>query len=334
MFLNGNPPKRTAGEEIGNVVTIDQLIAEKIGQDTLLPSMELGTDDMSGTIGGCEFGFSCAYFNSIAWRTPTTPLQMELNPRKAFERMFGDAESSEGRQTRMEYRRSVLDMVMESAKRMTRVVSAPDRVRLSDYLDNLREVERQIQKAEAKAASSPNATAPSGIPDDYDEHLKLMYDIAHLAWQADITRVVTFLTDHELTQRSYSHLGISEGHHSLSHHRGDPARIILHEKIPTYHSRVFARFLGKLRETPDGDGTLLDHVAILYGSGMSDPNVHLKKELPNIVAGGACGAIKGDRHVRVDDKGPHAHANLLVALGRKAGLEIDKIGLSDGVVEL
>ena len=207
-------------------------------------------------------------------------------------------------------------------------------MRLSEYLDNLREVERQIQRAEEKAAASPTATAPTGIPDSYDEHLKLMYRPAHLAWQADITRVFTFMADHELTQRSYNHLGISEGHHSLSHHRNDPERIKTLTKIPTYHAQTFSRFLDKLKATPDGDGSLLDHALILYGCGMSDPNVHLKKNLPNIVVGGAMGRVKGGRHLQYSAEGPHAHGNLLLALAEKAGLEMEAMGLSDGKVDL
>ena len=333
MFLNGAPPKKTESEDVGTEVTVDQLIAGKIGADTVFPSLELGTEDMSGAIGACESGYSCIYFNALAWRTKTTPLPMELNPRVLFERMFGDTGSAAGRLSRMELRRSILDSITFGARRLQTKVGAADRRVLSDYLDNVREVERQIQRAEQQVGSNGDVPeAPAGIPESYDEHLKLMYDLAALALRADVTRVFSFMTSHEGTMRGYPQLGVLEGHHSISHHRDDPERIRQWQRIAAYHAQAFAKFVGTLHSIPDGDGNLLDQTMLLYGSGMSNANPHSKENLPNVIVGGACGRIRGNRHLAYPRLTPHG--NLLVAVAQKAGLDVEKLGLSNGRVDL
>jgi hypothetical protein len=332
-FLNGAPPKKTEGEDVGSDITLDQLIAERIAEDTPFRSLELGTEDMSGSIGACEGGYSCLYFNVLSWRTKTAPLPMELNPRALFERMFGDTGPKQGRPARMQYRRSVLDSITDGAKRLHRLLGPSDRLLVADFLDNIREVELQIQNAEERVGFDPNVPeAPPGIPESYDAHVKLMYDLATLALRADLTRVFTFMVSHEGSQIPYPHVGVTEGHHSVSHHRDDPERMAAWGRIGVYHTELFARFLDTLRSTPDGDGNLLDHSLLLYGSGLSNANVHAKNDLPCIVAGGAGGRLKGNRHMQHARGTPWS--NLLVSLGQKAGLEIDRMGVSNGSISL
>jgi hypothetical protein len=332
-FLNGAPPKRTESENVGSEITIDQLIADRVAGDTPFRSLELGTEDMSGSIGACEGGYSCLYFNVLSWRSKTSPLPMELNPRALFERMFGDTGSADGRLSRMRYRRSVLDSMTDGARRLQKNLGPSDRRLFEDYLENVREVELQIQNAEQRVGSDPNLPeAPAGVPDSYDAHVKVMYDLAVLALRADLTRVFSFMVSHEGSQIPYPHVGVTEGHHSVSHHRDDPERMAAWGKIGTYHAELFSRFLEQLRSTPDGDGNLLDHSLLLYGSGLSNANVHAKNDLPCVVAGGAGGRHHGNRHVRHARGTPWS--NLLVALGRKAGLEVDRLGVSNGSVDL
>ena len=256
MFLNGAPPKKTESEDVGTEITVDQQIAEKIGADTF-PSLELGTEDMSGAIGACESG-QRAFQRSRGGRKRRR-CRWSLNPRALFERMFGDT-ARRGTPFQDELGRSILDSVAFGAKRLQGTVGAADRRVLSDYLDNVREVERQIQRAEQRVATNGDVPeAPAGIPESYDEHLKLMYDLAALALRADVTRVLTFMTSHEGTMRGYPQLGVLEGHHSISHHRDDPERIRQWQKIAAYHAQAFAKFVGTLHSIPDGDGNLLDH---------------------------------------------------------------------------
>jgi len=332
-FLNGAPPKKTEAEDVSCDVTLDQLIADRVAGDSPFRSLELGTEDMSGSIGACEGGYSCIYFSVLSWRTKSTPLPMELNPRALFERMFGDAGSRNGRLARMRYRRSMLDSLSDGAKRLRTALGPQDRQTLSDYLDNIREVEMQIQNAEHRVGSNPDVPeAPSGIPDSYDQHVKLMYDLAVLALRADLTRVFTFMVSHEGSQIPYPNVGVSEGHHSVSHHRNDPDRMEMWGKIGTYHGELFARFLDKLRSVTDGDGTLLDHSMLLYGSGLSNANVHAKNNLPCLVAGGANGQIAGNRHLQYPAGTPWS--NLLVGLAQKSGLEVERLGVSTGTLDL
>ncbi|HTW64369.1 MAG TPA: DUF1552 domain-containing protein [Bryobacteraceae bacterium] len=332
VFLNGVHPKRTDGADIRAGVTIDQMAALKIGQQTPLPSLELATEDFSGLVGSCDVGFSCAYMNTISWRTPTTPLPMEINPRVVFTRLFGDGANAEERLERIDEQRSILDAVMGQVKHLEGRLGPSDRNRISDYLDTVREIERRIQLAEKQNANSTLAVpaSPTGIPDDNQEHTKLMFDLMTLAFQADITRVSTFMMKREVSYRTFPMLGISEGFHPASHHQNNPARLENLTKINTYHVGLMAYFLGKLKATPDGDGSLLDHSLILYGSGMSNSNVHNHAPLPVFVAGGAAGRLKGGRHLKYPDRTPMA--NLLLTILDKAGVQQDHVGDSTGML--
>src|SRR5678810_1205283 len=330
VFLNGVHPKRTDGADIFAGVTIDQMAAQKIGQDTLLPSLELATEDYSGLVGSCDVGFSCAYMNTISWRTPTTPLPMEINPRLVFDRLFGDGATAAERLERIEQQRSILDAVSSQVRRLQGGLGANDRNRVAEYLDTVREIERRIQLAEKQNTNSELSvpTSPTGIPDDHQEHTKLMFDLMALSFQADITRISTFMMAREVSYRTFPMLGISEGFHPASHHQNNPERLENLTKINTYHVSLVAHLLERLRDTPDGDGNLLDHSLILYGSGMSNSNVHNHSPLPILVAGGAAGKLKGGRHVKYPENTPMA--NLLLTILDKAGVRQESVGDSTG----
>jgi hypothetical protein len=330
VFLNGVHPKRTDGADIHAGVTIDQIAAAKIGQDTPLPSLELATEDYSGLVGSCDVGFSCAYMNTISWRTPTTPLPMEINPRLVFDRLFGDGATPEERLERIEQQRSILDAVTGQVRRLQGGLGAGDRSRVSEYLDTVREIERRIQLAEKQNSNSSLAVpdSPSGIPDDHEAHSKLMFDLMALSFQADITRISTFMMAREVSYRTFPMLGISEGFHPASHHQNNPARLENLTLINTYHVGLLAHFLERLRATPDGDGNLLDHSLVLYGSGMSNSNVHNHSPLPIVVAGGAAGKMKGGRHVKYPENTPMS--NLLMTILDKAGIPQESVGDSTG----
>jgi Protein of unknown function (DUF1552) len=332
VFLNGVHPKRTDGADIQAGVTIDQLAAQKIGQQTPLPSLELATEDFSGLVGSCDVGFSCAYMNTISWRTPTTPLPMEINPRVVFTRLFGDGANAEERLQRIDEQSSILDAVMGQVKHLEGRLGPSDRNRISDYLDTVREIERRIQLSEKQNASSTLAVpaSPTGIPDDHQEHSKLMFDLMTLSFQANITRISTFMMAREVSYRTFPMLGISEGFHPASHHQNNPDRLENLTKINTYHVSLMAYFLGKLKATPDGDGNLLDHSLILYGSGMSNSNVHNHAPLPVLVAGGAAGRLKGGRHLKYPEGTPMS--NLLLTILDKAGVPQDRVGDSTGML--
>jgi hypothetical protein len=330
VYLNGVHPKRTDGADIRAGVTIDQIAAQQIGQETRLPSLELAIEDYSGLVGSCDVGFSCAYMNTISWRTPTTPLPMEINPRVVFDRLFGDGATAQERLERIEQERSILDAVNGQVKRLQGGLGAPDRNRVAEYLDTVREIERRIVLAEKQSANSTIAvpSTPAGIPDDHETHTKLMFDLMALAFQADITRVSTFMMAREVSYRTFPMLGISEAFHPASHHQNNPERLENLTKINTYHVGLFAYMLEKLRSTPDGEGTLLDHTLMLYGSGMSNSNIHNHSPLPIVVAGGAAGKLKGGRHIKYPEETPMA--NLLLTILHKAGVEQPSIGDSTG----
>jgi len=332
VFLNGVHPKRTDGADIQAGVTIDQIAAEKIGQATPLPSLELATEDFSGLVGSCDVGFSCAYMNTISWRTPTTPLPMEINPRVVFNRLFGDGANAQERLDRIDQQRSILDAVMGQVKHLEGNLGPNDRNRVAEYLDTVREIERRIQFAEKQNANSTLAVpvSPTGIPDDHQEHTKLMFDLMAIAYQANITRISTFMMAREVSYRTFPMLGISEGFHPASHHQNNPARLENLTKINTYHVSLMAYFLGKLKATPDGDGNLLDHSLILFGSGMSNSNVHNHSPLPVFVAGGAAGKLRGGRHLKYPEGTPMA--NLLLTILNKAGIPQDRVGDSTGLL--
>jgi len=332
VFLNGVHPKRTDGPDISAGVTIDQIAAQKIGQDTPLPSLELATEDFSGLVGSCDVGFSCAYMNTISWRTPTTPLPMEINPRVVFNRLFGDGANAQERLDRIDQQRSILDAVMGQVKHLEGSLGPNDRNRVAEYLDTVREIERRIQLTEKQNANSALAlpASPTGIPDDHQAHTKLMFDLMAIAYQANITRISTFMMAREVSYRTFPTLGISEGFHPASHHQNNPERLENLTKINTYHVGLMAYFLDKLQATPDGDGNLLDHSLILYGSGMSNSNVHNHAPLPVFVAGGAAGRLKGGRHLKYPEGTPMA--NLLLTILDKAGVQQERVGDSTGLL--
>jgi hypothetical protein len=330
-WLTGTVAKRTIGEDFRAGVSIDQVIAGKIGQDTLFPSLEFATEDFAGQVGSCDPGYSCAYLNTISWSGPTTPNPCELNPRVAFERMFGRTGTADQRLAAIREDRSILDGLTSDIRDLRRELDARDGVRLGEYLDNIREIERRIQRAEEQNGTrvTPIDT-PLGIPDSFEEHASLMFDLLALAFQADITRVFTFMLARELSMRTYANLGITEPHHPLSHTGGDPDKIVNHAKLNTYHLSLFARFLEKLRATPDGDGSLLDHSMILYGSGMSDGNAHSPYPLVLIAMGGVAG--KGNRHIQAATESPTG--NLWLGVAEKYGISMERFGVSTGRVEL
>jgi hypothetical protein len=332
-WLNGVPPKRTEAEDVGSGVTIDQMIAQKVGQDCAFPSLEFTLEDYASHVGNCEPGLSCVYLNTLSWRTPTTPLPMEINPRVAFERLFGDGSNAAERAARQQVNGSILDSIKHDMGRLQRKLGPNDRARLDAYLDNVREIERRIQKAsQITSANVEVPDTPLGIPDSFEEHAKLMFDLQALAFQADLTRVITFMMARELSTRTYPKINVADGHHQVSHHQNVPEQIDKHFRINSYHVVQFAGFLEKLRNTPDGDGSLLDHSMILYGSGMGNGNVHSHDPLPILVAGGANGLVQGNRHIKVPSHTPLA--NLLVSLVNKAGVDVPSVGNSNGRIDL
>ncbi len=292
VFLSGVRPRRTQGEDVRAGVTVDQIAAGAVGQDTPLPSIELATEDMTGLIGACEAGFSYTYTNTISWRTPATPLPMEIHPRAVFEALFGDSGNA-----------SILDEITAPAAHLKERLGATDRNRVAEYLDSIREIERRIRP---------------GIPEDHEEHSKLMMDLIALAFEAEITRVSSFMMAREVSQRTFPKIGVPDSFHAISHHQDIPEKIESFKKINTYHVGLMAYLLEKLKSRPDGDGTLLDHSLILFGSSMSDPNLHDHSPLPVFVAGGANGNMQGGRHVQYPQDTPMA--NLLMTILDKAGV--------------
>ncbi|HTR37067.1 MAG TPA: DUF1552 domain-containing protein [Bryobacteraceae bacterium] len=330
-FLTGVWPKRTEAEDVHANTTIDQVVAQQIGQDTPLPSLEVATEDFTGYVGGCSPGFSCSYLNTISWSSPTTPLPMEINPRAVFERLFGAPGTPAQREARRQKERSILDSVVDEAGSLGQGLGPRDRTRMNDYLDNLREIERRIQKQEARGATRVDApAAPIGVPDSFDEHVALHFDLIAAAYQSDITRVFTFMMSRELSQRTYPQIGVTEQHHSVSHHQNKPDKMAQCVKINTYYVGMYAKFLEKLRSIQDGDGSLLDHSLVLYGAGMADSNVHATDPLPVIAAGGAVG--KGHRHIVLPERTPVG--NLWVDVAEKFGKPMEHFGDSTGKADV
>jgi len=331
-FLSGVHPKRTEGEDIRAGITIDQIAAKKISQDTPLPSIELGTED-TGLVGVCDVGYSCAYMNSIAWRTPSSPLPMEINPRVVFERLFGDGSSTAERLRRKKEDRSILDSVTREAAQLNKGLGTRDRSVVNEYLENVREIERRIERAEKQSGETLSVPeTPIGVPESFDEHAKLMFDLQALSYQAEIARVSTFMLARDLSQRTFPQIGVAEPHHTVSHHGNNPVQIGKLEKINHYHITLLAYFLERLRSTPDGDGNLLDHTLVMYGSSMSNPNEHNHFPLPLLVAGGANGQLKGGRHLKFPERTPIS--NLLLSILTKAGIEMDTLGDSTGRLDV
>jgi len=332
-WLSGVRPKATQGTDAFAGVTADQFAAAQIGQGTLLPSLEMGTEDHSGLIGSCDRDYGCIYMNTLSWRTPTTPLPMEINPRKVFERMFGRGGSTAERVAQSQEDRSILDVFMKQANDLQKKLGAQDRASLNDYLESVREIERRVERMSVEGAMTdvPIPAAPTGIPYSYEDHVNLMYDLMLLAYQANVTKVVTYMLAREISNRTYPQVGVSDGHHAISHHSNQPAKMDKNVKIQTYHASLFGRFLQKMASTPDGDGSLLDHTILIYGSNMSNSNAHNHFPLPTLVVGGGAGTLKGGRHLRYPDHTPMT--NLLLTVLNKAGVGIDKLGDSTSRME-
>lgn len=330
-FLCADKPKKTTGSDIYDGTTIDQMIAQRISQDSLLPSLQLALEDPGANSSNCGEGYSCAYSNSISWASPTQPLPMELDPQVAFERLFGAGGSLEERTQRKEQDRSILDSITQSLKRFKRDLGAGDRARLDEYETDIRELERRLEIAKKSTgkADTMGFVAPAGVPDSFDEHVRLHFDLQALAFQADITRVSTVLYARDLTARSYPESGVVGGFHGLSHHAENPDTIAKYAKVNQYHVKCLSYFVDKLKNTPDGDGSLLDHSMILYGSNMGDSNQHLHYDVPHLLIGGAGGRLKGDRHLSYPTKSVTS-GNLLLSILDMFDVQANSVGDSTG----
>ncbi len=328
-FLTCVKPKRTEGSDYVNSTSIDQIAAAEIGGDTPLPSLEVGTD-LIAQVGNCDNGYACVYMNSLSWASPTAPNPTEADPRIVFERLFGDGGTPEQRQAQLRQNRSILDWVLDDMARLQQQLGGGDRRRVDEYLDTVREVERRIQRAEQSAQESPltDLTRPTSVPDDWEEHVRLMFDLQVLALRADLTRVITFQMAREASTRTYPQIGVPEPHHPISHHVNDPENLAKLAKINQYHVSLFAYFVEQLKSTEDGDGTLLDHTTYLLGSGLGNPDVHDHRNLPIIVARGAGSRIAGGRHVKYDGLTPLA--NLHLTLLDDVGVRLERFADSTG----
>jgi hypothetical protein len=333
-FMTHVIPKRAQGSEISAGVSTDQIAAAEFGKHTQLASLELAIEGRDFA-GSCDAGYSCAYTNTISWRSASTPLPMENDPRALFERLFGEGDlDPAARQSRVAADRSILDSVTDRINDLNRRVGPRDRGKLSEYLDALRDIERRIQKAEEQNSRELAITLdqPAGIPASYEDHVRLMFDLQLLAYQTDLTRVITFMIARELSGRSYPQIGVPESHHPISHHLNDPAKLANLAKINVHHMSLFAYYVEKLKNTPDGDGSLLDHVMIVYGAGMADSNLHAPSGLPVMLVGGGAGTLRGGRHIRYPMDTPLA--NLHLALLDRLGITgVEGIGDSSGRLE-
>ena len=328
-WLTGVHPKKTRGADIRNGMSVDQMLAGTIGRGTPLPSLELGLQDVR-MVGGCDSGYSCAYSNTISWSSPTTPLPYENNPSRVFTRLFGDGDTTDPavRAVRARQNRSLLDFVREDAARLRATLGAGDRRKLGDYLDSVREVERRIRNARYDGAALPVLDRPDGIPPTFEEHVRLMSDLITIAFQADLTRVVTLMYSREGGNRTYRSIGVPDAHHGLSHHQNDPEKMARLQMIDRHHVATFAYLLGKLRAAQDENGSLLDHSMVVYGSSLSDSNAHTHDDLPTLLAGRGGGTLRGGRHLRYPDGTPMT--NLFLTLLDRLGVHRDRIGDSTG----
>jgi hypothetical protein len=331
-FLSAAKAKWTESTDYHLGTTVDQVAAKQIGNATLLPSLELSMDLLQ-TIGQCDNGYACVYQNNLSWSSPTTPLPAEAHPRIVFERLFGEGGSAADRLSALRRRASLLDSVRDDITRLQNKLGPEDRSRVGQYLDTVREVERRIQRAEASTADQPlpDLDRPVGVPAAYADHARLMFDLQVLAMQGDVTRVITFQLARETSNRTYTEIGVPDPHHPLTHHGNDPDKIARMAKINAFHVSLFGYFLEKLKNTPEGDGTLLDHGLYLYGSGMGNPNVHDHVDLPIIVAGRASGRVKGGRHIKYAE--PTPLANLHLTLLDRVGVRLDAFADSNGKVD-
>jgi hypothetical protein len=328
-FLSCARAKRTEGNDYELGITADQIAAKHVGRDTPIPSLELGTD-LIAQVGNCDNGYACAYQNNLSWSSATTPLPTEPDPRVLFERLFGDGGTSAQRRADLKKRSSILDWITEDMSRLQRELGPGDRTRLSEYLDTVREVERRIQKAEQRTDQSLQVELerPASLPAEWEEQVKLMFDLQVLAFQGDITRMITFQMARETSTRTYPQVGVPEPHHPVSHHTNDPEKLARLAKINGYHVALFAYFLDKLKSVPEGNGSLLDHSMILLGSGMGNPDVHDHSNLPIVLAGGGDGRLKGGRHIKYSQ--PTPLANLHLTLLDKLGVHMDSFVDSTG----
>jgi len=331
-FLSAVQAKRTESSDYFLGTTVDQIAARQIGQQTQLPSLELSMDLLS-MVGQCDNGYACVYQNNLSWSSPTTPLPSEAHPRVVFETLFGEGGSPSERRMALEKRASLLDSVTTEMQRLKLKLGASDRNKVDAYMDSIREVERRIQRAEASVSDNPlpDLDRPSGVPASYADHAKLMFDLQLLAFQGDITRVVTFQLARETSNRTYPEIGVPEPHHPITHHGKNPEKLAKVAKINQFHVSLFAEFLQKLQDTPEAGGSLLDHTLYLYGSGMGDSDAHDHTNLPILVAGGAAGKMRGGRHIKYDT--PVPLANLHLTLLNKVGVPLETFADSNGKVE-
>ena len=332
-FLTCVPFKITAGADVSNAVSVDQIAARELSKETQLASLELGIES-NAMIGSCDGGASCAYTNTIAWRTPTTPLPIENAPRAVFERMFGTSGSTdpEVRLARMRRDRSILDLVGAELAGLGRIIGPGDRVKVEEYLEALRDIERRIAMAEDQNTRElPVVDQPVGVPNDYRDHARLMMDLLALAYQTDLTRISTFMLAREVSGRAYPEIGVSDSHHPLSHHQDEPAKLQRLHQVNEYHLQQFAYLVAKLDALPEGDGTMLDSTLFLYGTGISDSNTHFHDDLPIALVGGKNAGIKGGRYIRYPADTPLA--NLHVSILEKLGVEVEAFGDSTGKLD-
>jgi hypothetical protein len=324
-------PEENRGADIYGGISIDQIIAQKYGQDTLLPSIQLGIEDPGSNTGICGWGYSCAYSNSVSWESPTRPMPHEINPMVAFERLFGDGASPEQRAQRKQTRASILDAVTRKVASLETKLSASDRSLLGNYLDDVRELERRMQLAAKASSDAPSLDVPFGVPESFDDHIKLMWDLQALAFQGDVTRVSSLMVGRDVSLRSFPESGVTTVWHSSSHHGEDAKRREDYHKMNRYHLRTFAYFLDKLKKTPDGDGNLLDHSLLIWGSNMGNANQHSHVNVGYALVGGANGRLKGDRYLSVFG---NTTANLLLSTLHLMGVEQESIGDSTGPLSL
>ena len=330
-FLSCARAKRTEGTDYELGVTADQIAAQQIGRQTAIPSLELGTD-LIAQVGNCDNGYACAYQNNLSWSSPTTPLPTEADPRVVFERLFGDGGSPGERRAELRRNSSILDWMRADLARLQNELGTGDRTRVAQYLDSVREVERRIQRAERQSATTIDVegSRPASVPEQWEDHVKLMFDLQVLAMQSDLTRILTFQLAREASTRTYPQIGVPEPHHPVSHHTNDPEKLGKLAKINAYHVLLFSYFVERLRATTDGEGSLLDHSLILFGSGMGNPDIHDHSNLPIVVAGGGSGAVKGGRHIRYAQ--PTPLANLHMTLLDKAGVRVERFADSSGML--
>jgi len=325
--------KATIAEDVLLGPSIDQIVARAIGGETVFPSIEVCTEDVTGYLGGCDPAYACAYINTTSWANATTPLPMEINPRTMFERLFGRAGTAAQRLAAQQTDRSILDSVREDVRELQAGLGRRDQGRLTEYLDNVREIEQRIQRAEKQNATSVTVPdAPVGIPETFSEHMMLMFDLLAVAWQADMTRVFSYMLNRDVSQRVYPEIDVSEPHHAMSHHGKDARKLAGLIKLNTWQVSLFARFVERLKNTPDGDGSLLDHSVILWGSGMSESDLHYRIDVPTLLVGRGNGLYKGNRHQVADKETPIG--NFLVDVAQKFGAEVDRMGLSTGRLQV